>query len=85
MLQGPDLLPAVEPTGCENIAYSWSVAALEGSLELTVTSPLDEEKNLTGVHAIGKDQLEIENHGSVITQYYKGPRNFTIGAESMAA
>lgn len=83
MLQGPDLLPAVEPTGCEDIGYTWSVAPLDGSLALTVTSVLDEKNNLTGIHMIAKDQLEMENHGAVITQYYKGPQNFTIGAKSM--
>ncbi len=82
--QGPDLLPAVEPTGCEDAAVSWSVALRNGSLAVSVTSPLDAKTNLTGVYTISKDQLAIENNDSAISQYYTGPQNFTIGAESVA-
>ena len=81
MLLGPDLLPPVRPTGCEDAAYSWSVVLGDGSLALTVMSPLGEGTNLTGVHTITKDQLAMQDHGSVTIQYYKGPQNFTIGTE----
>lgn len=82
--QGPDLLPAIDPTGCEDAAYSWSVAPRNGSLGVTVTSPLDAKTNLTGLHLISKDQLAMETHEAVISQYYKGPQNFTVGAQSVA-
>lgn len=85
--QGPDLLPAIDTTGCEDAAYSWSVALVPGnrsSLGVTVTSALDAQTNLTGVHLIGKDQLAMETHETAISQYYRGPKNFTIGAESIA-
>ncbi|RYO76109.1 hypothetical protein DL766_002447 [Monosporascus sp. MC13-8B] len=85
MLLGPDLLPPVRPIGCEDAAYSWSVALGNESLALTVMTPLGEETNLTGVHTITKDQLAMLDHGSVVIQYYKGPRNFAIATERTLA
>ncbi|KAI4863127.1 hypothetical protein F4820DRAFT_386451 [Hypoxylon rubiginosum] len=85
MLQGPDLLPAVDPTGCANGgAYSWSVALQDGGLQLSVTTPQDSHGNYTGSYAITSDQLIIEQNGAVVDQRYTGPASFEvpIGAPS---
>ncbi|KAK6209414.1 hypothetical protein LQW54_006267 [Pestalotiopsis sp. IQ-011] len=77
LLPGPDILPAVALTGCEDPAYSWSVATTDdGGLELSITTAAT-AGNLTGVHDIESDELEIQNNGATSSQLYTGPLDFT--------
>ncbi|KAI1136292.1 hypothetical protein F5Y05DRAFT_392275 [Hypoxylon sp. FL0543] len=79
MLQGPDILPPVNLTGCEGGAYSWAVTLPQaGGLELRVTTPMDSHTNYTGVYDIPKEQLVTEQHGAVIDQRYTGPAGFAV-------
>ncbi|ORY59151.1 uncharacterized protein BCR38DRAFT_488887 [Pseudomassariella vexata] len=78
-LQGPDYLPAVTNGTCDNIAYTWTVNKLaEGGLNLTIKTPFNARLDLTGVHAIAADEIELENNGAVRTQHYIGAANFTV-------
>ncbi|KAI1761972.1 hypothetical protein GGR53DRAFT_522017 [Hypoxylon sp. FL1150] len=78
MLQGPDILPAVNMTGCEGLAYSWAVDKMDGGLRLNVTTPQDSHTNYTGSYAIAADQLVIEQNGAVVDQRYNGSANFEV-------
>ncbi|KAL7623580.1 hypothetical protein AAE478_007263 [Parahypoxylon ruwenzoriense] len=79
MVHGPDYLPAVPLTGCEDRTVSWSVIKENKGLALTLTTP-GAQSNITGTHAITEDQLVAEQHGAVITQRYTGPADFQITA-----
>ena len=85
MLEGPDFLPSVDLRSCENRHYSWAIERAgsngDGTLTLTITTILDKTANLTGVHVIGGDDLVMEDNGSVTTQRYVGPQNFTVSVE----
>lgn len=85
MLEGPDFLPSVDLRSCENRHYSWAIERAgsngDGTLTLTITTILDKTANLTGVHVIGGDDLVMEDNGSVTTQRYVGPQNFTVPVE----
>ena len=85
ILEGPDFLPPVDLRSCENQHYSWAVERAgsdgDGTLTLSITTVLDKTANLTGFHIIGKDDLIMDDHGSVTTQRYVGPENFTVPVE----
>ncbi|KAK9415428.1 hypothetical protein SUNI508_10452 [Seiridium unicorne] len=73
MLQGPDYLPAVSLTGCEDPAYSWSVAKTNASglaLSITTVAPTNSTGNVTGTHEITSDELFVTDNGAVSDQNY---------------
>ncbi|KAI0155435.1 hypothetical protein GGR52DRAFT_577381 [Hypoxylon sp. FL1284] len=79
MLQGPDILPAVNTTGCTApSAYSWAVGLADGGLQFNVTTPMDSHTNYTGSYSIGSDELVVEQNGAVVTQRYTGPSTFEV-------
>ncbi|KAF2995132.1 hypothetical protein E8E14_001808 [Neopestalotiopsis sp. 37M] len=81
LLQGPDILPAVALTGCEDPAYSWSVATTDDAglaLSVTTVSTDDPATNVTGVYDITSDELVITNNGASSSQSYVGPLSFTV-------
>ncbi|KAI0006853.1 hypothetical protein F4779DRAFT_594822 [Xylariaceae sp. FL0662B] len=89
-VQGPDLLPAIPPTECDNPAYTWS-ATPEGEGEqdgsgsgsgsgitLRVSTPFNARINITGIYTIPADQLVVEQNGASSSQRYTGPSEFTL-------
>ncbi|KAI0592784.1 hypothetical protein F4775DRAFT_580817 [Biscogniauxia sp. FL1348] len=78
MLQGPDILPTVDQTACENSAYAWSVATSNGTLALSVTTVFNGRMNLTGTHIIPTGELIMEQNGASISQKYTGPTGFLM-------
>ncbi|KAI1500353.1 hypothetical protein F5X99DRAFT_386840 [Biscogniauxia marginata] len=78
MLLGPDSLPPVGQTGCEDPAYSWSVAVSNGTIALSVTTPLNGRMNLTGTHIVPTNQLIRVQNGASVSQRYNGPTSFTM-------
>ncbi|KAK8074408.1 hypothetical protein PG997_009071 [Apiospora hydei] len=81
-VQGPDLLPAVGLTGCEDPRFSWSFGRAGkdgGAHALTVTwEATPGGGNLTGSHLIQPAEVVLEFHGSVSDERYVGPANFVI-------
>lgn len=78
-LQGPDNLPPVEDGSCkDNVAYTWSIDTTEqGGLDFKIWYPFNSRSNITYCHSIPAYQLTIDDGGSVQTQRYTGPANFT--------
>lgn len=61
--------------------YSWSIASGDETLTLSIMTILNPTTNLTGAHAIRKDELTVDDNGSVMTQRYTGAQNFSIPAQ----
>ncbi|KAJ5470146.1 hypothetical protein N7530_007503 [Penicillium desertorum] len=78
-IQGPDQLPSISEGSCrDNAAYTWSVTDKEdGGLDFAIWYPFNSRSNITYCHSIPASQINTENNGTVQTEHYKGPVNFT--------
>ncbi|KAI1079811.1 hypothetical protein F5B20DRAFT_153160 [Whalleya microplaca] len=78
-LQGPDRLPAVPATPCDNTAYTWSATPSDSDgLTLRVSVPFNSRTNITGIYTIPADQFVIEQNGASSSQRYTGPAEFKL-------
>ncbi|KAK8043283.1 hypothetical protein PG993_005713 [Apiospora rasikravindrae] len=78
-VQGPDFLPAVGLTGCEDPRFSWSFEPRDGGAHaVTVNWESTPGFNQTGSHLIQPADVVLENHGSVADERYVGPASFVI-------
>ncbi|KAI1141214.1 hypothetical protein F5Y05DRAFT_403122 [Hypoxylon sp. FL0543] len=74
---GPDLLPKVELSGCQDSDVSFSFGS-HGHHDLTIVSALALGQNVTGTYDIPDSDIVVEDHGSVQTENYEGPSTFNI-------
>ncbi|KAK8062042.1 hypersensitive response-inducing protein [Apiospora phragmitis] len=78
-VQGPDFLPAVGLTGCEDSRFSWSFEPRDGGAHaVTVNWESAPSFNQTGSHLVQPADVVREDHGSVVTERYVGPASFVI-------
>ncbi|KAL8399531.1 hypothetical protein RB594_000063 [Gaeumannomyces avenae] len=77
-LNGPDMLPEVNMTACEQ-SYRFGVKKAEdGGLDLTVWLRANSRTDQDYCHHIPADQLVIDDNGSVQTQRYIGSTDFEV-------
>ncbi|ROW03688.1 hypothetical protein VMCG_05355 [Cytospora schulzeri] len=80
-VMGPDDLPAVPLTGCSSTYYSFSVAHSNSTgLDLTITTPLGGNSNVTGTHHIDAADIVSTQSGAVTTEAYTGAKSFSVPA-----
>ncbi|KAL7621480.1 hypothetical protein AAE478_008803 [Parahypoxylon ruwenzoriense] len=80
---GPDRLPRIPLSGCNNSEVSFSFGGREGCHPLTVVAVLAPGKNLTGTYYIPDSDIVVEDRGSVQTERYDGPATLTISNVSI--
>ncbi|KAL8372499.1 hypothetical protein RB595_002026 [Gaeumannomyces hyphopodioides] len=77
-LNGPDMLPEVNETACEQ-SYRFGVKkAADGGLDLTVWLRANSRVDQDYCHHIPADQLVVDDNGAVQTQRYTGPTDFEV-------
>ena len=78
-VQGPDLLPAVGLTGCDDPRFSWAFEPRDGGAHVvTINWEWKAGFNQTGSHLVKPEDVVLENHGSVSSERYVGPSSFVI-------
>lgn len=76
---GPNSLPAVGLTGCEDPRFSWAFEPRDGGAHVvTVNWEWTPGFNQTGSHLVRPEDVVLESHGSVATERYVGPSSFVI-------
>ncbi|KAI1077526.1 hypothetical protein F5B20DRAFT_583233 [Whalleya microplaca] len=75
---GPDRLPQIPLTPCSDLNTSFSFEHKHGFYPLTIVSALSLGKNRTGTYYVPESEIVIDDHGSVKTERYEGPSDFTV-------
>ena len=76
---GLGTLPPVTDGTCKESSRTWTVEKVEdGSLTLTVTQQVTPSSFQSGYHAIGSDEIVLEQTGASQQQRYTGPAEFDL-------